>query len=156
LTKQAAVVMADPNESYGVSNASDYTGERLAYLTNFVLGILILSFGFLAVIGNGFILVVIGRYKTLRSNLCNLLIGILAISDFLSGEKRFFSLHYPHDISIMIKISNECTSKTYNNFPVINFQPPIQLKKDTVLRIHTKQLRPFLDACGGQRKPDTW
>jgi hypothetical protein len=79
--------MADQNVPYCVSNASDYAQERKTDLTNFVLGILILSLGFLAVIGNGIILLVIGRYKTLRSNLCNLLIGILTISDFLSGEK---------------------------------------------------------------------
>uniref|UniRef100_A0A914XR09 G-protein coupled receptors family 1 profile domain-containing protein n=1 Tax=Plectus sambesii TaxID=2011161 RepID=A0A914XR09_9BILA len=41
--------------------------------------------GIISVLGNGFILLVIGRYKKLRADLCNLLISILAIADFGSG-----------------------------------------------------------------------
>jgi hypothetical protein len=55
---------------------------KLIIATNIALFV----FGIIAILGNGFILVVIARYQKLRNNLCNLLIAILAIADIGSGE----------------------------------------------------------------------
>lgn len=60
--------------------------------TNAILCYIILGLGLIAVLGSAFILLVIGKSKALRNNLCTLLIGILAISDFCSGKSGFIVL----------------------------------------------------------------
>jgi hypothetical protein len=71
------------------NSTTNFTGHygmpaqiNLIIATNIALFVL----GITAILGNGFILVVIARYQKLRNNLCNLLIAILAIADIGSGE----------------------------------------------------------------------
>jgi hypothetical protein len=63
----------------------DLTKSDQSLLIN-ITNVTLLILGTIAVIGNGFILLVVGRYKKLRADLCNLFISILAIADFGSGE----------------------------------------------------------------------
>uniref|UniRef100_A0A914X6J3 G-protein coupled receptors family 1 profile domain-containing protein n=1 Tax=Plectus sambesii TaxID=2011161 RepID=A0A914X6J3_9BILA len=74
--------MVQSNYSY-LNATTGSTGN--SNIIDAAFSFIILALGFLAVFGNGFILLVIGNYKTLRSNLCNALIGLLAIADFASG-----------------------------------------------------------------------
>lgn len=89
------------------NNLHPYAAQ--SYSQTLLINILRIVFGIFAGSGNGFVLYVIITSPKIQKNLCNLLIGVLAFADFLTGRK----------------INAACSTdfgETFLNLPILNIQ----------------------------------
>jgi hypothetical protein len=67
-------------------NASVNAYAEQSFSQTLLLNVSRLLLGMCAMLGNGLILYTITRNQSIRRNLCNLLIGLLAFTDFVTGK----------------------------------------------------------------------